>query len=222
MATETYVQDNLIAGDNCKLVTDSVTIGTAADLDRGSVLGEITLGAVPATGTADGSNTGNGTVTVVTASKNAQIGVYTIICVEAVTNGGIFQVKDPNGRLISEVTIPAGAGATVDFVNDEINGTITDGSTDFALGDFFTVTTIAGSGKYVLVLSTAVDGSQNPVAILAEDAAAAAADVDNAAIYVAGEFNTAKLVFGGSDTAAQHKKAMRILNMYQKDTVALD
>lgn len=74
---------------------------------------------------------------------------------------------------------------------------------------------ITASGKYVLSDSAAVDGSQTPVAILGEDAAAAAADVD-AMIYLAGEFNEVALTFGGAHTADTTRDGLRDLNIYLK------
>ena len=57
--TETFSYDNLIAGD-FPIVTDSVTIGTAADLTRGTVLGKITSSGKyikSLSGASDGSHT---------------------------------------------------------------------------------------------------------------------------------------------------------------------
>lgn len=212
MATETLTRDNLIAGDQ-KIVTSSETLDTG-DLARGTVLGKISVGAVPTTGTADAGNTGNGTVTVVTGAKFTKVGVYTIKCVEAITNGGRFQVINPDGKLIADVTILAGAGGVIAFTSDELNATITDGSTDFALDDFFTVTIAAGSGKVVIVLSTAIDGSQNPYGVLLKAENATAAD-KSVPVGLTGQYNEDSLVYGGSDTNATHKVAMRALGMHQ-------
>lgn len=60
---------------------------------------------------------------------------------------------------------------------------------------------IAASGKHTKCVSTATDGSQIPVAILAVDTDATAAD-KVAPIYIGGEINSNIVVFGGSDTAA--------------------
>ena len=60
---------------------------------------------------------------------------------------------------------------------------------------------IAASGKLTLVNSTATDGSQTPYAILAADTDATAAD-KTCSLYIAGEFNSNGLIFGGTDTPA--------------------
>lgn len=78
---------------------------------------------------------------------------------------------------------------------------------------------IAATGKYVICDSAGTDdGRRTPVAILGEDAAAASADVQ-AVIYLSGAFNAAAVTFGGTDTAATHKAALRDANIYLK-TVA--
>lgn len=74
---------------------------------------------------------------------------------------------------------------------------------------------ITATGKYVICNSANADGSQNPAAVLAEDADATAADVQ-AAVYLSGSFNQAALVFGGADTADTHRAALRDLNIYLK------
>jgi hypothetical protein len=78
---------------------------------------------------------------------------------------------------------------------------------------------ITASGKYVLCNSAGTDdGSRTPVAVLAEDADASSADVQ-AVVYLSGAFNAAACTFGGTDTAATHRAALRDVNIYLK-TVA--
>lgn len=74
---------------------------------------------------------------------------------------------------------------------------------------------ITATGKYVICNSASSDGSQSPVAILAEDADATSADVQ-ALVYLSGAFNQAAVTFGGTDTATTHKAALRDLNIYLK------
>lgn len=138
----TFVPDNLIGGDK-KLVTEEVLIAAGQNLARGSVLGRV-KNSTPTTGTADGGNTGNGTCTVVTGGPDTIPGTYTIECTRAITNGGEFSVTDPNGKFIGSVLITAGAGGTGVFKSSQINFTLTDGGTDFALADKFTVAVTEG------------------------------------------------------------------------------
>jgi hypothetical protein len=78
---------------------------------------------------------------------------------------------------------------------------------------------ISSSGKYVLSLAAANDGSQTPVAILAENANATSADVTTVA-YLAGEFNTAALTFGTGHTAASTKAGLRDVGIFLKTNLA--
>jgi hypothetical protein len=74
-------------------------------------------------------------------------------------------------------------------------------------------------GQGVLVDSTAVDGSENPYCILAEDVDASAAAVE-APVYLSGEFNEDALAFGGTDTIATHRAALRDLSLFTTTNVS--
>lgn len=67
---------------------------------------------------------------------------------------------------------------------------------------------VTASGKYILSLAAANDGSQTPVGVLAIDCDATGGDKD-AAVYFSGEFNAAKLTFGTGHTAATVNAALR-------------
>lgn len=142
MELGSFQPDALIAGDN-DIVTEDVYIPSGNNLARGTVLGRVRV-SVPASGTADGSNTGDGTVTAVTGGPKTQQGTYTVECITAETNGGTFRITDPDGNDLGDAKIQAGAGNSIDFSSEEINLTITDGSTDFAVGDKFTIAVTEG------------------------------------------------------------------------------
>lgn len=78
---------------------------------------------------------------------------------------------------------------------------------------------ITATGKWVLSLSAAADGSQTPRAVLAEDTDATAADKTTVA-YVTGMFNTAALVFGTGHTAASTKDALADAGIFMKTNLA--
>lgn len=78
---------------------------------------------------------------------------------------------------------------------------------------------ITASGKFVLSLSGAVDGSETPDAILAEDCDASAAD-RKAVVYLSGEFNTTALTIGTGHTAASIKDGLRARGIYLKSNLA--
>lgn len=199
-----FSPDNLLAGD--ETLSRSITLLSGQNLLRGAVLGKITVGAA-VSAAKSGGNTGNGTLTMdaTTPVKNgAKVGVYTVRFVIAAANNGTFIVRDPDGNQIGTVVMAAGAGA----FDDDLKFAIADGATDFAVGDGFDITVAAGSGKYVLSLAAATNGSQVPDLILAEDTDASAADKATVAYY-AGQFIESALVLGAGQTADLIREGLR-------------
>jgi len=198
----TYAPDKLLAGDPDMLLTRSVTIpsGTAALL-RGALLGKITLAGASET---HAGNTGNGVMTLDATNPvraGAKQGVYKATLITAAANGGTFRVEDPDGAVLGDVAV----GATFD---DDIKFVIADGATDFIVGDTFLITIAAGSGKYILSLAAAIDGSQVPDAVLMEDCDASAAEKITQA-HFRGDFNVTAITFGTGHTAASVREVLR-------------
>lgn len=164
---------------------EEVTVLAAQNLEIAAVLGKITAGTVPTTGTAGGTNTGNGTCTGVTGGVNVQVGTYTLTCIQAVANGGVFQVANPNSEIIGICAINPGAGQTGVFTSDEINFTLTDAGTDFVYGDTFTIAVPAGGGQVRAINLSGVDGSANAYGIL-YDAVDASASGQYTRTYTSG------------------------------------
>jgi hypothetical protein len=185
-----------------------ITLLTGTNYKTGAVLGKITLGAATAAAKG-GGNTGNGTCTAITAAKNAVAGVYKAVVAIAGTNSATWNLYDPNGELIDQKQL-SGAGATAVFANDQIHATITDGGTDFIVGDGFDITVAAGSLKYQLALDTATDGSQDAAAILLFDYDATGGDVANAVVLVPREavIDQAFLNWNAGVTTANQKTAI--------------
>lgn len=71
---------------------------------------------------------------------------------------------------------------------------------------------VTASGKYVLSLSAASDGSQTPVAVLAIDCDASGGDKATEA-YFRGDFMSSGLILGASHTLASIKAGLRALNI---------
>ncbi|WP_455598837.1 head decoration protein [Cloacibacillus sp.] len=71
---------------------------------------------------------------------------------------------------------------------------------------------ITATGVYVLVDSTATDGSESPVCVLAEDIDTAI--LTDAVAYRCGYFYRDALIFGGSDTYENHELEMQRLGLY--------
>lgn len=96
-----------------------------------------------ATGSVTGpTGTGNGTLTELAPNAlgaPAKKGTWTVTCIETITNGGRFQLADPDGIVVaSDILIAAGAGGIIVFTGAGLTFKITDGSTDFVSGDYFT------------------------------------------------------------------------------------
>jgi hypothetical protein len=159
---------------------DTVTILHGQNLQAGHVLGKVSVGA--ATGAAAAGNVGNGTITDVSVGSGVKAGTYVIDCIEPAANGGTFAVEEPGGSII---------------------GPLTDGATDFAAGDRFTVVVGGGSGKYKEYRSSNTDGSQTAVAVLLDAVDATAADKDGVIIARQAEVNAAELVWFTGATDAQ-------------------
>lgn len=211
----TYTPDKLLAGDAVKALTRAITVltGVAVNLVRGTVMGKITLGTIPTTGTA-GSNTGTGAMTAVAAKRRTLVGTYTMTCVQAIANSGVFKVVNPLGKIIGY------ANVGVAFVSDEIGFSIAD-ATDFIVGDSFTVVIPAGSGKYAIVDKAAINGAGVAVGVLSQDADARTADVETI-LYTQGIFNAAGLVYGSTDVRADHEADLRLTDIHIRTVIAAD
>ncbi|HXS98625.1 MAG TPA: head decoration protein [Candidatus Limnocylindrales bacterium] len=217
----TFTPDGLVLSLD-DLLSRKVTILTGQNLARGAVLGQITLGAAVSAAKA-GGNTGNGTLVldaVTPILANAYLsgpGVYTVRCINAGANTAIFDVVDPRGITLGQVTYN-GAGASATFA-DRLKFAVTDGGVDFVVGDGFDITIAAGSGKYVLSLAAAVDGSQLPDAILSQATDATAADTD-AMGYFRGRFSSAAVVLGAGQTVAGIREGLRGKGIDLVDVIA--
>lgn len=140
---------------------DSVTLGQSQTIVAGQVLGKSTAGfgtLTPGAGTAGGSNTGNGTISTVTAGAGCQAGTYRMVADAALR----WDVFDPSGRNIGQALDAVAFAGQIGF-------TITHGATAFAAGDTFSVavteTDPSDAGQYKALNLSATDGSQNAVAI---------------------------------------------------------
>jgi len=78
---------------------------------------------------------------------------------------------------------------------------------------------ITSGGKLNLSLSAAVDGSEVPFGILAEDADASAGDVE-CVLYVKGHFNEDSITYGTAHTADSVREGLRDIGIHTESTVA--
>lgn len=68
---------------------------------------------------------------------------------------------------------------------------------------------ITASGKYILSLSAASDGSQTPDFVLGQDADASAGDVE-ALAFETGQFNASALTLGTAHTISSIREGLRV------------
>lgn len=213
--------------------------GRTTDVAPFTVFGK-KLSAVPTTGTADAGNTGDGTCTAVAqlggTNAPAVVGAYNLECTDAVTNGGVFKLEDPNGNLLaSGLTMTAGAGAATVFNAGGLAFTLTDGATDFASGDKFAIT-VTAVNKLTPLDPAAVDGAQLFAGIYTQQAIATAdivaGDVSDIKIITGGEsclIDEDMLVFENSVTLATImpdgqtlQKHMEMIGIFTVDTQDID
>jgi len=144
------------------------TTGSERTIASGTVLGRIAT-ATPATTAAALGNTGNGALGAVTVGAGAAVGAHTLEIVTAAANGGQFVLRNPAGVLV-------GMGRVgVTFLGGGLAFTLADGGTDFAVGDAFTITVAAGSGKLRELAPAGTDGTARPAGILLDAALVPAA-----------------------------------------------
>lgn len=203
--SQVYVPDQLIA-DARNLVSQPIILASGT-LARGTVLGQQT--AQPVTAAAGTGNTGAGTIGTLSVGSAPKVGVYTAVA----TSATVFAVTDPEGVSLGNAT------AGTPFTSTGVNFTITAGTPAFVAGDSFAITVSDAVGTYIACVKTASDGSQNPVAILADAADASAGPVSTGA-YVAGEFNFNALTYDASWTQATLVSALRAYSLFAKSAVS--
>jgi hypothetical protein len=153
------------------------------------------------------ANAGAETIGSISAGPSLKPGVYTI----TLTSTTAANVVDPTGDSLGVATVGT------PFTDAQINFTITTGAS-IAAGDQFALVAAVGSGSYKLASASATDGSQNPVAILADYTDASAGDVTGG-IYIMGEFNKGALILGPGITLASAKAALAPLGIFLKNSV---
>ncbi len=204
--SEVYLPDQLIA-DAKNLVSQPIVL-LSGTLKRGTVLGQQNVS--PISAAAKAGNTGNGTIGTLSVGAAPKVGVYKAIA----TSSTSFTVTDPEGGNVGTATVGSAFST-----GGQIGFTITAGGTAFVAGDEFDITVSDATGGYIECVKTAVDGSQNPVAILADDADASGGPVTTGG-YVMGEFNGNALTFDPSWTLAQLVSAARAYGIFIKSAVS--
>jgi hypothetical protein len=211
-ATSATAAFSVVAPDGTALPAGAV--GTAYKSTHLSFLisngGTMTLGdtytvVVSASGTPVLVGTGTGTVSGVSLGKYAQLGTYRVK-LTATSATALFEVQGPNGL------VGTGNVATA-FASDHVNFTLANGGT-MTLGDYFNIVVANQAnvtGRYYAYDPTAVDGTQEPVAVLVQPAAAASVAVSATAVARLAEVKLDKLTWKTNVSAAQKIAAAKQL-----------
>lgn len=116
-----------------------ITAGSGR-LVAGTLIAPITA-ANALSATAAAGNTGDGTVGATVVTSAAISGTYVLEITEAGANGGKFEVVDPQGRQVGTGQVGQA------FTGGGIGFTLSDGATDFVVGDRFNLQVLAGLGS---------------------------------------------------------------------------
>jgi hypothetical protein len=154
--------------------------------------------------------TGNGTVSGLSLGPDAKTGTYRVEITAAITNGGELKIIGPDGDVVDVGFIVAGAGGTLVLANRrQLNVTITEGSTDFAVGDAFNIAVfneLAG-GKVVAWDPVTYDGRDDVAGILYDNVDASGGDKPGVLVSRDAEVAKSLLQWAAAITAAQKESA---------------
>ena len=141
-----------------------LTLGAADTIVDGTILARkavaTAITASAATGTGDGTCT---LATVVTGPIVPLVGEYILQCTTAATNAGTFKLIDPNSSTVAVDLVMTAATPTT-FVVAGMTFLLTDGTADFIVGDYFTLT-VAADGNMYLFATDGVGGVQKPLMV---------------------------------------------------------
>ena len=189
----------------CDRYRDATLRFDAADtFVKGTILARRVVEGTP-TATPDGGNTGDGTLTALSTVEGPIVplaGDYVLRCTEAVTNGGVFELVNPDGAIVaSGLRMTPGAGGATILEAAGLRFTLTDGSADFVVGDEFTIT-VTADGSLVPFAPGGAGGEQIPVAVLAHEATRASAGTERVRVVVKASVKKERLVIDADGDAS--------------------
>lgn len=117
-------------------------LGYFGDAAAGSLVPASAASAVPG-----GSNTGNGTISGESVNDQfTKTETWTLTCIHAAANSGIFSVVGSVSGARGNATVgTAYHSNSITPSNSELSFTVNDGTSDFAIGDTFTIATTAAN-----------------------------------------------------------------------------
>lgn len=174
-------------------------------LARRAVAEAVTIAAITRAGTSNGTVT---LATVVGGSTVPKAGAYVLTCIEAIANGGVWKLVDPDGGAVANyLLMTAGAGAATVFEAGGLQFTVTDGTNNFEVGDFTTLT-VAADGKLVPFVASGAGGVQVPCAVLTYEVTKASSGDLPIRALVAGRVNKTRLIIDADGTGANVTNAV--------------
>jgi hypothetical protein len=199
----TNIDNACVEREGGKFRDETLTFAAADTFAKGTILARRVVALAPVIGTITRAGTSNGTVTAaaVVDGPVPLVGAYVLTCIEAIANGGVWKLVDPNGGLVSGyLLMTAGAGAATTFETGGLQFIVTDGTNNFEVGDTVTIT-VAADGKLVPYNpATGAGGEQIPVAVLTYAVTKASSGDVAIRALVAGEVNKTRLVIDAGTT----------------------
>ncbi len=182
----------------------TVQVMQGQNLAMGTVYGRRAV-SCPEVGTAKAGNTGNGTVELVSPGPAVSLGSYRLVCTKAEADGGVFAVFTPEGVRLAD----AAEGAS--YEQPHISFVVNDGTTDFAVGDEFTIAVAEGDGKVGILAPEALDGQQVACGVMITGCDATVASVRGIGIERDAIFDLDGLVWPEGITAPEKAQALKQL-----------
>ena len=183
---------NVILKD-AQLKDDLLTFAGAGTVLEGTLLArqgvDVAIADTPA-------GTGNGTMvaTAVGVDEVPIPGSWVLENTFAVAEGGVWKLTDPNGNIVDDnLTLRVGAGLVTTFNVAGIQMVITEGGTDFAAGDTFTMVVVE-NGKLVPFVVGGVAGAGIAQSVATYPMVAAGAGDIAVRSLVSGEVRTERLI----------------------------
>ena len=150
--------------------------------------------------------TGTATMSALSLGPRAKRGNYKVICIEAITNGGRWQVFDPDGESIGEYLMDAGSTTTTAFTNPQINFSLTD-ATDVIVGNYFDIAVYGPAAAAKVVQwdpkPTTYDGRQHVAGVTLDAVDASAADATGVILVRRAVVNGSELAWKSTVSAAE-------------------
>lgn len=173
------VSDWLKWEEDARHSRDDILVLSGQKLNSGAVVGKTQVGATAAS-VAFATSTGNGVMGAITVTGSAKIGLHKLVVIEPAANAGVFEVEDPDGKIIGRGNVAAV------FTAQGLSFTLADGATDFISGDGFDITVTGGTEKWKEYDPAGTDGSERVAGILlfATDASATGTNADTAAVGI--------------------------------------